>query len=77
MILEPAWGDNYKRLTGRELFLDTMILIAGLWVLLLVVALRRYRKRGLWLLIGMPLVFYWIVVFSLLRLGYVQAPTYP
>ena len=50
--------------------------IAGFWLLLLVAALFRHRKKALWLLLGLPLVLYWpydVTVNGLPRCYYVGA----
>jgi FtsH-binding integral membrane protein len=33
--------------------------LAVVWAALLAICLWRYRKRGLWLLLGSPMAFYW------------------
>lgn len=33
--------------------------LAVVWILLVVFALWRYRKKGLWLLVGSPMALYW------------------
>lgn len=38
-------------------------LLAMAWLGLLAVALFRFRKKGLWLLIGLPFALYWPFVF--------------
>jgi hypothetical protein len=42
---------------------DAMILISLclglLWLICLVAAMVRYRKKGLWFLVGLPFVLYW------------------
>jgi hypothetical protein len=47
-------------------FLYVNAAISVLWAGLVIVALRRYRKRGLWVLIGVPLVVWWPVMSGLL-----------
>jgi hypothetical protein len=42
--------------------------ITLLWLMTLISALTRYGKRGLWLLVGFPVAFFWpigFIVFSL------------
>ena len=41
--------------------------LAIIWLVLQVVAVVRYRWRGLWLLIGLPIVLFWPIVFELLE----------
>jgi hypothetical protein len=38
-----------------------------LWFALLVAAVFWYRWKGLWLIIGAPLAFYWPIAFEMLR----------
>lgn len=35
------------------------LLLAMFWLYLLALALLRFRKRGLWSLMGLPFAFYW------------------
>jgi hypothetical protein len=34
------------------------LILAAAWLIIFVVSLRRFRWRGLWLLVGAPLAFY-------------------
>jgi hypothetical protein len=45
---------------------------SGIWILLVVLALRSYGTRGLWLLIGLPFALYWPVILALFALGYIK-----
>jgi hypothetical protein len=45
---------------------------SGVWILLVVLALRAYGRRGLWLLIGMPLALCWPSFLALFALGYIK-----
>ena len=47
--------------------------IAVLWLMVLISALTRYGKRGLWLLAGFPLALFWPVYLVALR-AYVNFP---
>lgn len=38
-----------------------------IWLVLLVVAFFRHRWRGIWLLIGLPIVLFWPLAFKLLE----------
>lgn len=40
---------------------------AMIWFVLQAVAVVRHRWRGLWLLIGLPIVLFWPIVFKLLE----------
>jgi hypothetical protein len=42
------------------------VLLAVAWVIVAAIGVARYRKRGLWILLGTPLVF-WPVIVSLAR----------
>ena len=42
---------------------------AALWLVLLVVALIGYGRRGLWLLIGAPIVLFWPIWFTVYSLA--------
>jgi len=43
--------------------------LAALWFTILVVSIRRYRRRGYWVLIGAPLVLYWPLMLVLTVFG--------
>ena len=45
---------------------------SGIWIFLVVLALRAYGSRGLWLLIGMPLALCWPSFLALFALGYIK-----
>jgi len=45
---------------------------SGVWILSFVIALRSYGKRGLWLLIGMPIALGGPALFALFVLGYIK-----
>jgi hypothetical protein len=48
------------------LMLRCNLALAVLWGIILVVSIFWYRWRGLWLLLGLPLLVYWPVGFWLL-----------
>jgi hypothetical protein len=53
-------------------YFDLIFCIAGIWLLLVVIALKVYGKRGLWLLIGMPLALFRPIFWTLVKLGWIQ-----
>jgi hypothetical protein len=42
------------------------LFLAGLWGAVVLAALFRFRRRGVWLLLGTPLALYWLYVFVVL-----------
>jgi hypothetical protein len=44
---------------GTSDFFVVSLALGALWALLAIVALLRLGKRGLWMLAGSPLVFWW------------------
>ena len=46
-----------------------ILLCSVSWLALLIIALVRYRLRGLWVLIGLPFVLFWPVMLYLLAQG--------
>ncbi len=62
---------DYRNTIGDLLFYFSFC-GSGIWILLVVLALRSYGKRGLWLLIGMPIALYVPVIFALFALGYIN-----
>ena len=59
-IIGPWVFRNYG---GMDSATHVSFLLAMCWLVLLVVALLRLRRRGLWLLTGLPFAFYWPYVF--------------
>jgi hypothetical protein len=55
-----------------ELSFYVSLCIAGVWVSLVVFALRAHGSRASWLLIGMPIALYWPVLFVLFALGFID-----
>lgn len=41
--------------------------LALIWVAIQVVAVVRHKRRGLWLLIGLPIVLWWPIVFRMME----------
>jgi hypothetical protein len=41
--------------------------LALIWVAIQVVAVVRHRWRGLWILIGLPIVLWWPIVFRMME----------
>ena len=37
--------------------------LAGSWVSLVVYAFAKFKKRGLWFLLGTPLIYFWFALF--------------
>jgi hypothetical protein len=76
-LVPPVWWANWA--AEHHLYpvfrpLDGVVefYIAAVWVLLLVVALVFYGRRGLWLLVGLPFAFFFPSIVVLLIAGYVQ-----
>jgi len=43
--------------------------LAALWLALVVYAFIKFKKRGLWFLLGTPLIGFWFFVLFLIALG--------
>ena len=56
MAFAAPWLTSFK----------TAILLALLWGLVVLLGLFRFRKRGLWFLVGTPLAVYWPIVILVL-----------
>lgn len=54
---------------GTSDFLVVSLALGALWTLLAIIALLRLGKRGLWMLAGAPLVFWWPMALILFILG--------
>jgi len=52
IAIPPVVGESERTMTLSLLF-------AVMWMALFVFGLARYRRRGLWLLIGAPFALYW------------------
>jgi hypothetical protein len=46
-------------------FIEVSAALSALWFALVVISVAKYGKRGVWLLIGAPLVLLWPLVFVL------------
>jgi hypothetical protein len=62
VIMMPAFAGN----DAHHLLLWSYIL-TGLWFIALVIAVIRFKRRGLVLLIGAPIVIFWPVAFRLME----------
>jgi hypothetical protein len=62
---------RHLTLTGDCRF-DISLCIAALWTSLVVITLKVYGKRGLWLLIGMPFALWAPVFYTLFAWGYIR-----
>jgi hypothetical protein len=69
----PLLPLDSRSFTGDWRF-DVSICLAVLWILLFIVGIKVFGKRGLWLLVGMPFAFFWPIFWTLLLLGYINAP---
>jgi|HubBroStandDraft_6_1064221.scaffolds.fasta_scaffold667620_2 hypothetical protein len=76
-LVPPVWWANWA--AAYHLYpvfkpLDGVVefYLAGVWALLLVIGLVFYGKRGLWLLVGLPLALFFPSVVLLLVTGYLQ-----
>jgi hypothetical protein len=76
-LVPPVWWANWS--AEHHLYpvfepLDGVVefYLAGVWALLVVVALVLYGRRGLWLLVGLPFAFFFPGLVLLLITGYVQ-----
>jgi hypothetical protein len=63
---------NYYLNTINGLPFDISFCLSGIWVLLVVFAVKSYGKRGLWLLIEMPVALYVPVILALAELGWIN-----
>ena len=52
---------------------DFSLCLSGIWILLVILAVKSYGKRGLWLLVGMPIALYLPVILALGELGWINA----
>jgi hypothetical protein len=52
------------RLVNSDYAIYASLLLSICWVLLFATGLFEFKKRGLWLLLGLPLVLYWPLGFS-------------
>lgn len=66
----PNCGRHWT-LTGDCRF-DISLCIAALWASVLLITLKVYGKRGLWLLIGMPFALLAPVFYTLVAWGYIR-----
>ena len=46
--------------------------LAVMWLVVVVFALVRFKKRGLWFLLGTPLIMFWFGVLLLIAVGCAQ-----
>ena len=76
-LVPPVWWANWA--AAHHLYpvfkpLDGVVefYLAGVWALLLVIGLVFYGKRGLSLLVGLPLALFFPSVVLLLVTGYLQ-----
>jgi hypothetical protein len=46
--------------------------VSGIWILLVIFAVGSYGKRGLWLLIAMPIALYVPIILALAELGWID-----
>jgi hypothetical protein len=46
---------------GFYIAVRASFLLAGIWTLIVIMGLIRYRLTALWLMLGAPLAFYWPV----------------
>ena len=49
----------FRNYGGMDSAAHVSFLLAMCWLVLLAVALFRFRKKGLWLLTGLPFALYW------------------
>ena len=55
-----AWGIPARGMpVDYQAVISTSIPLAVVWSLALAFGVRRYSKRGLWLLLGAPMALYW------------------
>ena len=49
--------------------IQVSLVVALVWVVALLAALIRYRKKGLWFLVGLPFAMYWPFLLFMLAWG--------
>lgn len=50
---------SYRMPIDYDAMISRSVPLAILWALILLLCFWRYKKRGLWLLIGAPMALYW------------------
>jgi hypothetical protein len=50
---------SYRMPLDYDAMISKSISFAVAWALILILCLWRYKKRGLWLLVGTPMALYW------------------
>jgi hypothetical protein len=51
---------------------DSSCCASGIWILVVILAVGSYGKRGLWLLIAMPIALYVPIILALAELGWID-----
>jgi hypothetical protein len=60
LIIGPWVFHNYAAMDSAT---HASLLLTVCWLLVLATALFRFKKRGLWLLLGLPFALFWPCVF--------------
>src|SRR5258708_37596340 len=63
LCLVPLLFHGYTK--TFDLALDMSLCLSLLWIVVVCIAVKRYRQHGLWLLIGAPMALYYPFVFLL------------
>ncbi len=65
-LLYPSFQSRMFFHTEIDPATHVSLFLAICWLVLFVVGLFKFRSRGLWLLIGLPLAAYWPFVFFMI-----------
>jgi len=57
------------RPASMDLAIKASAVLAGSWVLIVVYAFTKFKKRGLWFLLGTPLIGFWFFVLFVIAWG--------
>jgi hypothetical protein len=74
-LVPPTSRVNWPHLFDQ----DVGFYLAGIWILLVTIAVVFHGRRGLWLLVGMPVALFWPICFLLWVIGFLDIiwPTMP
>jgi len=69
-VLAPAPMIYYSKEGGHfDVALDLAVLLSVLWIIVFIIGLVRFRKRGLWQLVGAPFALFCLFGYVMIMLA--------